>query len=73
MVKYFFSRIHWRNKMAKYTLSSIKTHPEYETIIREVVNNNVDEKLMGEALTNSKTESQAEALYVFYRLREISF
>jgi len=59
--------------MAKYTLSSIKIHPEYETIIREVVNNNVDEKLMEQALTNSKTESQAEALYVLYRLREISF
>jgi len=49
-----------------------KSHCEYDSIITEVIEKKLDEKVMAKALKNAKRESQAEALYVIYRLKEIS-
>ncbi len=58
--------------MVEYTLSSIKNHPDYETTIAEVVNKMFDPKLMSQALQHSKNEDQAEALYVFLKLKALN-
>jgi hypothetical protein len=47
----------------------IKKHPDYEATIEEVVNKNIDQNLMAEALKYSKREDRAEALYVLLKLK----
>ncbi len=58
--------------MVEHGVLSVKNHPDYEATIEEVVNHDVDEKLMRQAIKYSKREGQAEALYVLYRLKGIS-
>jgi len=58
--------------MVEHAVLSIKNHPDYEATIEEVVNHDVDEKLMREAIRRAKRESHAEALYVLYRLKGVS-
>ena len=54
--------------MENFKPNTLKSCKFYDSIIEEVVSKNVDMKLMWFAIQNSKTESEAEALYVKYRL-----
>jgi len=56
--------------MEKTTVNALKEHPNYTNIIDEVIHLNIDEQLMKIALDNSENSSQAEALYVKYRILE---
>jgi hypothetical protein len=49
-------------------LLSIKSHPDYDTTIDEVINKEVDKNIMDEAIRRSKREERAEALYVILKL-----
>jgi len=48
-------------------------HPNYDDVIEEVLHNSFDEDLMSVALLKTKTESQAEALYVILKLKQSSY
>jgi len=50
----------------------VKNHPDYEATIDDVVNKQIDQKLMDEALLRTKRESRAEALYVMLKLQELN-
>jgi len=52
----------------KNKLFSIKNHPDYESTIDEVINENFDKELMDEAIRRTKREGRAEALYVLFKL-----
>jgi len=56
--------------MEKATVNELREHPNYKNIIDEVVHLNIDQQLMKIAMENSETVSQAEALYVKYRILE---
>jgi len=47
---------------------ALKNHSKYEIAIQEILLEKVDEKLMKVAIQNTDTHSQAEALYIKYRL-----
>jgi Ni,Fe-hydrogenase I small subunit len=55
--------------MEKSKRFTLKSHPDYDAVIDEVISLNYDEKIMAEAVKRSKTESQAEALYVMLKLQ----
>jgi hypothetical protein len=57
--------------MIKDNFYHLKDHPEYNATIEAVVNKEVDEALMAEALRRSSRESRAEALYVLLKLTSI--
>jgi len=58
--------------MNKVIIRDLKSHPNYDAVIDEVVQEIFDEETMSRALRNAKRESQAEALYVLYKLKEQS-
>jgi len=54
------------------SMDSINKHPDYESTIEELINNNFDKTLMAQAAKVAKMvdrESQAEAIYVFLKLK----
>jgi len=55
--------------MEKSKSFTLKSHPDYDAVIDEVISHNYDQKIMAEAIKRAKTESQAEALYVMLRLQ----
>ena len=54
--------------MEKVTVNALNQHPNYKNIIDEVIHFNIDKQLMKLAVDNSDNSSQAEALYVKYRI-----
>jgi len=55
--------------MEKIRRSNLESHPDYNTVIDEVINHNVDKSVMAEAIKRAKNKSQAEAIYVVMRLQ----
>lgn len=55
--------------MEKSKRFTLKSHPDYDAVIDEVISLNYDENIIAEAVKRSKTESQAEALYVLLKLK----
>jgi len=55
--------------MEKAIKCSLESHPDYYAVIDEVISLDYDQKIMAEAVKRSKTESQAEALYVMLKLQ----
>lgn len=55
--------------MEKSKRFTLKSHPDYYAVIDEVISLNYDQEIMAEAVKRSKTESQAEALYVMLKLQ----
>jgi len=54
------------------SMDSINKHPDYESTIEELINNHFDKTLMAQAAKVAKMvdrESQAEAIYVFLKLK----
>ena len=49
---------------------NLKTHPDFDNTIEEVINKNYDEELMLKALSLAKSVSQAEAIYVILTLKD---
>ncbi len=54
--------------MYKHDLSKINEHPDYNDTIEEIVQKTFDREIMDIALTKTKRESRAEALYVLLKL-----
>lgn len=55
--------------MEKLTPVNLKSHPDYDAVIDEVISHNYDQKIMAEAIKRAKTKSQAEAIYVVLKLQ----
>lgn len=52
------------------TEDKIKNHANYDAIIEDVFNGNIDKPIMDEALKRANgNQSRAEALYVIYMLK----
>ncbi len=49
-------------------LTRVKNHPKYEETIEEILQGIFNPSLMELALTYSKSESQAQAIYVLLKL-----
>jgi hypothetical protein len=54
--------------MDKLLLNGMECHPDYEAAIDEVLKGSFDPDLMAQALSYTKSKSQAEALYVWLKL-----
>jgi len=55
--------------MERLNRSQLASHPDYDAVIGEVIQNYYDPVIMAEAVKLAKTPSQAEAIYVVLKLQ----
>lgn len=55
--------------MERLNRTKLASHPDYDAVIDEVIQNDYDPAIMAEAVKLAKTPSQAEAIYVVLKLQ----